>query len=515
VFVDGFMQAAGGVVSGSTLRVLSSLVDKSLVQRRPNGRLSIHELVRQFAHAKLTQHGAEHRLTSRRHATYFASWLVRQREQMDRLGSIDAYDAVSAEWGNLNAAAPAWSLTIDDAVTSEAWARVLSARGDFAAVRNYVNGVLNQEGVLPDETQCRLLAYRGVANSVLGPSEAARADLMASIEKSRERNLIETLAFALTQLAMTAAVSEDSDWMEARLAEIAAVLPQVRDVSTSVRARYLEGNWLLMQGRTTEALQSYEQTIAFGVQHEASELQLATVKVSTANALIQLGAHARAESLLQEAVAVFERAGSLAYVSRALNSLACSILWQGATGRLPMAIQLAKRALTIANEIGYQNGSWAISDTLGQALWASGDRDEARRQFEAASQSSIPSARHDAQVHLGLLLLETGERAGARRIALDRLDAALASPSHLQILRAASLLAIAVILGNDAEDRRAITWLEALLSQSDLDSEHRRRAQALWQSVAGSVAVSADQTSRIDDGVLVQMREAVAALGES
>ena len=401
------------------------------------------------------------------------------------------------------------------AVTAEAWARVLSARGDFAAVRNYVNGVLNQKGVLPDEAQCRLLAYRGVANSVLGPSEAARADLMASIEKSRKRNLIEPLAFALTQLAMTAAVAEDSNWMEARLTEIAAVLPQVRDVSTSVRARYLEGNWLLMQGRTTEALQSYEHTIAFGVQHEASEMQLAAIKVSTANALILLGDHARAEPLLQAAVTVFERAGSLAYVSRALNSLAYSILWQGATGRLPMAIQLAKRALTIADEIGYHNGSWAISDTLGQALWATGDRDEARRHFEAASQSPIPSARNDAQVHLGLLLLEQRKYDDARRIAIERLNAATGNPFQLQIRRAVSLLAIAIVLDQDARDRRAITWLEMLLSDADLEIEHQRRAHALWQRVSGSSAVDATQSSRIDAVILAQMREVVAALGGS
>ncbi|MEZ4617921.1 MAG: hypothetical protein R2867_20760 [Caldilineaceae bacterium] len=54
VFRGGFTRSAAQSVASASLRMLGTLVNKSLVQCEPNGRYTVHELLRQFAEAELT-----------------------------------------------------------------------------------------------------------------------------------------------------------------------------------------------------------------------------------------------------------------------------------------------------------------------------------------------------------------------------------------------------------------------------------------------------------------------------
>ena len=55
VFRGGFKREAAQEVTGATLRVLAELINKSLVARDETGRFQVHELLRQFAAAKLEE----------------------------------------------------------------------------------------------------------------------------------------------------------------------------------------------------------------------------------------------------------------------------------------------------------------------------------------------------------------------------------------------------------------------------------------------------------------------------
>ena len=57
VFRGGCSRDAAEAVAGATLPVLAALIDKSLLRRTPAGRFELHESVRQYAHAQLTQSG--------------------------------------------------------------------------------------------------------------------------------------------------------------------------------------------------------------------------------------------------------------------------------------------------------------------------------------------------------------------------------------------------------------------------------------------------------------------------
>jgi predicted ATPase len=75
VFSGGFSREAAEALAGVSMRVLSDLVDKSLLTREPDGRYQIHELLRQYAQAQLESTPAETLRIRNLHAAYYARFL--------------------------------------------------------------------------------------------------------------------------------------------------------------------------------------------------------------------------------------------------------------------------------------------------------------------------------------------------------------------------------------------------------------------------------------------------------
>ena len=76
IFVGGFTRDTAERIADAPLRMLSALADKSLVRRRADGRYDLHELVRQFALARLRQKRTRHAVVTRRHGDHFAELLL-------------------------------------------------------------------------------------------------------------------------------------------------------------------------------------------------------------------------------------------------------------------------------------------------------------------------------------------------------------------------------------------------------------------------------------------------------
>ncbi len=104
VFRGGFSREAAQQVAGANLRVLLSLVNKSLVRRQAeSGRFSLHELLRQFAFMKLQQTGEE-TAVSLAHCHYFASLIAWETEQAINLYPMHIYRYLLADRDNVRIA---------------------------------------------------------------------------------------------------------------------------------------------------------------------------------------------------------------------------------------------------------------------------------------------------------------------------------------------------------------------------------------------------------------------------
>jgi serine/threonine protein kinase/predicted ATPase len=80
IFRGGFTRAAAEAVAGASLRTLASLVAKSLLRRVPaTGRYEIHELLRQYAEARLSSTPAEYEAALDRMATFYSGFSSERR----------------------------------------------------------------------------------------------------------------------------------------------------------------------------------------------------------------------------------------------------------------------------------------------------------------------------------------------------------------------------------------------------------------------------------------------------
>ena len=110
VFRGGFTRAAVQEAAGASLRGLSQLVDKALLQRDPNTvRYSMHELLRQYAEEQLKLSVEEERSAHEAHARYFADFMqtceMRLHDQRQRVALME----VEADLDNIRIAWNYWT----------------------------------------------------------------------------------------------------------------------------------------------------------------------------------------------------------------------------------------------------------------------------------------------------------------------------------------------------------------------------------------------------------------------
>ncbi len=125
VFRGGFTRHAAEQVAGATLSILASLTDMALIRLRDSGRYDIHELLRQFAEAKLEMQPNEHQGAQRASALYFADMLARLEPDLESARQFEALADIAAD--------------IDNVLTSWHWA---TRHRDSAVISTLAMGFL-------------------------------------------------------------------------------------------------------------------------------------------------------------------------------------------------------------------------------------------------------------------------------------------------------------------------------------------------------------------------------------
>src|SRR5512139_363316 len=122
IFRGGFTREAAEQVAGATLRILSSLVDKSLIRRSEGRRYDLHELIRQYVSMHLHADAEEQRAAQIRHAEYYLQALQRYQSALQSRQQRDVLTRLSPDTDNIRLAwdnAIAYSLI--DSIRQAAW----------------------------------------------------------------------------------------------------------------------------------------------------------------------------------------------------------------------------------------------------------------------------------------------------------------------------------------------------------------------------------------------------------
>lgn len=189
LFRGGFDRKAAEAVTGASVSSLLSLISLSLLKRdlQHSGRYQMHELLRQFALAKLEQMPHAHNHTQQAQAEYYLGFAERISPELKGAQQAEGLEQVAFELDNLRSALHTFR-AIGDA---ERGTRLIAAlewffyvRGLFAEGAQWLNGFL-QDRLLTDSTRAKGLRALASFNKELGKTQHSQTQLEQSLELFR------------------------------------------------------------------------------------------------------------------------------------------------------------------------------------------------------------------------------------------------------------------------------------------------------------------------------------------
>lgn len=456
VFRGGFSQEAARVVAQATLPILTSLIDKSFVQRVAARRLVLHEMMRQFAMEKLTDcetevpaifpSGNSSSLTTTIWQTHCQYYLGAVSQQTKLLPGHPPKLTVAELWPDLDNIRQAWQCAFQ-----AGWIDLLEpAIGGLARI--YDHRALFQEGeqifgeavatlqnqlsvaqVDTDATldrvlvklqihEARFLARQGLSNRAL--------DLIIAAVKLAESQQDPKLMAVAMQLHGEILQSLGQYQMaQQQLKDVLVLAQQVQMPAVISHAQLNLAIVAQSQGHYGTAQRWLEQAqqgfLALGDQRNLNIvlLNLGALAVST-------GDHPRGRQLFEQGLIQARAMADVWSEAMLLNNLGVMAYEEGrysqAQSACQQGLQLARRLMDYTNEAN-------LLHSLGNIHRDQGDYANAQCYYQQCltqcHKHNDPDTKMYALVDLGLLLHNHGEQENAR----DYCQQAIALATELQI----------------------------------------------------------------------------------
>lgn len=231
VFRSAFTGEAARAVAGATRAIVSTLMDKSWLQRSSDDRFELHDLVRQYAWGRL----AEPESVLERHCDYFASLqaerepLVRTARQMEVFAEMRAgADDIRLMWQT--AARGARADVLDKTLHSMFWMIDVTGRHQeglrlFGEAIDCLDGRPDSDSI-----RARLLARRGALARLVSDYEQAEAWLTQAQALSRAAGDVANQAYTARLLGFFPVVRGDVETGRALLQESLRLYRSINDL---------------------------------------------------------------------------------------------------------------------------------------------------------------------------------------------------------------------------------------------------------------------------------------------
>jgi predicted ATPase/DNA-binding CsgD family transcriptional regulator/transcriptional regulator with XRE-family HTH domain len=428
VFSGGFRREAVEAVVGVSVRVLSDLVDKSLLTREPDGRYQIHELLRQYAESRLETKPEEAIGVHDSHSAYYTRFLYDRNNDLNGGRQQEACLEIEADIDNIRVA---WRWTVEHSKL-EAIDQSQHALLVFYAIQSrHLEGMVAFEKAAQmldngdprtEILLAKVLCSLGGMGSRGGALEKAREALERSWQLYVEHNVLPIPGQGLDPRVMLAYIylyqGSNINVVEQLLGEALQDLTMREDRYNLPIAYFLLAMLARLQGKYEEARQYAQQGYADTVRTgDAFIGAFCLEEWGTVSQL--LGDTADAKQRLQASYVIREDFRDSRGMADTLASLGRIALLEGDNA---VARRCYEQARNISHDLGDHVGLAAALEGMGNSARAMGHYGGARRYFREALQivsdrmlSRIPSI----FVGIGELFLETGKRApGIKLLAL-------------------------------------------------------------------------------------------------
>ncbi|MFO1325199.1 MAG: BTAD domain-containing putative transcriptional regulator [Burkholderiales bacterium] len=484
VFVGGFTREAAERVAAASTRTLSTLVDKSLVRRHPTGRYDLHELVRQFASAKLHKTRRAFDDAVRRHADAYVNLLLELHAQSNGSDEAAALARLRIELANINAA---WQRSLEarrrDAIERAGPAymtQLAFCAGPRAACRageaaTSVTGL----GIRAD-VECQIRMHWGRAAVMGGLPDVARRENAAAVTLARKSGKPALVARCLYYLASFHYQQGEVDAADAIVPEILALAQGSGEADVIALAHGIAG--LLASLRSSFGLAEHQLREALASARANGKPSLVAHALGAlAVPLYYRGNYDEAAAVTREAADIHQTLGR-SVVAASVRANVASILLErhdvaGALQQIAVSVTMARdtadhnllsHALNVRADIQIEQGalgdarasareSLALAEAIGNVLYAT----------EALYLLCLVELR-DGHAELAPPLLRR------MRDELARKRLPLRVPKL--VLATAEWLATA---GDASQRRRGSGWLAVLCGLEDIDATVRDRARRL------------------------------------
>jgi predicted ATPase/Tfp pilus assembly protein PilF len=463
VFRGSFTRDAADAVAGASLRTLTHLVNKSLLKRSTAGRYEQHELLRQYAEAKLE---SRDRARAREaHARYFARLAEEQANRFRGEAQSAALRALEAEADGIRTAWD-WCLENGDwstlSLLLEGVDRFHYVKGLFqlgAGIFREAAAVITQEQAdfNTEVLRAKLVSRQGRFLFQLGEYAKARSLLETSLLVLRAADSRGEVAYCLQNLADVAA-------SQGNFTESEKLAREGLSISKCMGDRAGMGTALNNLGVVFYHQQGYEEAEKL-FQESLSVSRAAGDRWGIGFALNNLGvlAHdlerfAQAEECYRESLALCEELGDTHGVAAALVNLGRV---RSEMGDLTSAGALSNQALKHALELGDPWTTAACLLNLGEIARAEGDLEHATRSF-------VLGLRKAHEIHASSLILE-------------------------------GLLGLGEVAGSVGDLRRALTYVIPILDHPAADRETLAKAERL--RVAFQERLADEHDGQVTDSV--------------
>ncbi len=369
------------------LSLLAALVDKSLLQRRADGRYAMHTLLHQYTLEKLHAEPVLAEQVRRRHSDYYSAFLQQCQPELEGSQQLAALTAMAEGFEDVRAM---WHWAAQQRDVSllgsslHSLALFMTMRGRFQegiALFEVALAVLDALST-PEAAQLHgwLLAYRADFVSFCDEYERARELAEAALAVNQQLAALQAVAFTLTTLGRIA--QQQNDYPRATVYYQQALEHNITAGNQSRQAQVLDQLGVLAwtQGNYTEARGYYERSLAL---YRAAENLYGIARV-----LDHLGVLARdtgdvetARDYLQQSHASLETLDARMLLAYTANHLAGVL---AVLGDLPAAEPYFKQCIAIGKDLGERRTvAYALYD-WGQMLGVQGDQETAQTMLEEA-----------------------------------------------------------------------------------------------------------------------------------
>lgn len=392
VFQGGFERQAAEVVAGATPPTLLALVSKSLVRREESGRYGLHEIIRQYARAHLSE-SAQSEATLDRHSDFYLSLLRDRENDLKGAAQRKALRELKREIDNVRAAW-SWAVQRGNFISIGEALRSFALLSDLGGWLDQGSGQLENvvqalRAVSENEQQLKVLGQALTQQGDLlfrqGKFDQALTRLEESLAILRPIGDPTVLAGPLIFSSVISHLNGEIERSQALMVEGLENAQAAGDPWFTAYGIFNQGYLASLVGRYAEGYQQMLAGIA-GWRALGDPRYTALGLNFISRTAIKLGYHAEAQAFLQESLDLCEQVGDRWGIGTAYRYLGLAALVQGDPNE---AQYLIHKSLDIFSGV---TSGWDIVQSLvflGEAAALSGDSSKAKRIFlDALNQAS-------------------------------------------------------------------------------------------------------------------------------